>query len=658
MAGMDIALFGGGGAVLVVLIGVLLRQTARTGESERRRADECRRADEAEAKADEAEAKVRDFEVALSRLERVIDGLGVAIWRRNADGELIDNNRAAVPLLRVNEMPGLLARRAMSVGSAQVESRRAVVDGTPRMFQVTAEPLSDAEGGGAIGHAVDMTELEDLQGELERHVAAQQDVLQKLATAIAIFGPDRRLTFANTAFARLWRLDVSIISESPSLIELLEALRERRRLPEQSDYRAYREEWSALFTSVIDSHEELLFLPDDTTIRMVVTPHPFGGLLMTFEDVTDMLALERSFNTALEVQRETIDHLRDGVAVFGADGRLRLANPAFLELWSLPASLRDGEAHFSQVVDAMRPCFDAAAPWDEIRATSILHIGEREVASERLARVGGGAVDADYLPLPDGGTLITYRDISDSLNVQRILQERNEALVTADRLKSEFIANISYELRTPLNAITGFAELLHDPRFGPLNDRQLSYTDAIVESSERLVRLVDNILDLASIEAGYMELDRKQVDILDLIADVEMLCQERARANGLELRRAIDIDLETIEGDPVRLTQALYNLMSNAMNFSVSGGTVTLAAQVDGPEIVFSVIDTGSGIAPEEQGQVFERFERAGRAASPGVGLGLSLVKSLIELHGGTVELESALDEGTTVRLRLPIGQA
>ena len=181
-----------------------------------------------------------------------------------------------------------------------------------------------------------MTVIEDLQSQMARHVDAQADVLGGLATAVAIFGPDRRLVMANPAFFELWRIPQDITLQEPKLGELLDIAREQRRLPEQADYRAWRETFNGLFTSLIDAFEDLLFLPDGSTVRMRVAPHPFGGLVMTFEDVTDQLTLERSINTLSEVQRETLDSLHEGLAVVGVDGRLALSNPSFRNLWALP----------------------------------------------------------------------------------------------------------------------------------------------------------------------------------------------------------------------------------------------------------------------------------------------------------------------------------
>jgi signal transduction histidine kinase len=254
------------------------------------------------------------------------------------------------------------------------------------------------------------------------------------------------------------------------------------------------------------------------------------------------------------------------------------------------------------------------------------------------------------VPLPDGNVLLSYLDVTDSTRVERALRERNEALETAGRLKSEFIANVSYELRTPLNAIIGFAEILANQYFGELNPRQLDYSRGILDSSHRLMSLINDILDLATIEAGYMTLETQEVDIHAMMSSVLALSRERARNKNLALNFDCPADIGTLKGDERRLRQALFNLISNAINFTPGGGSVTLSARRSDSGVALAVIDTGVGVPQKDQARIFEKFERGNPTArQSGPGLGLSLVKSFIELHGGRIELTSSPGSGTTV---------
>ena len=603
------------------------------------------------------------------RLRHVLDALPLPIWRRRADTlALIEVNRAYAQAMEASPGQAVaehreigarvlgdhgreLAERTRQTQVAQSESHHIVIGGQRRLMEFTEQPL---EGQEILGFARDFTDLETIQAELARHVAAHGEVLENVAVAVAIFNAEARLTFFNSAFAQLWRLEEDWLAQEPSLDELLERLRERRRLPEYADFRAFKRQQLAMFTSLLEPQEELLHLPDERTLRLVVSPHPFGGLTFVYEDVTDKLALERSYNTLIEVQRETLDNLYEAVAVLGTDGRLKLWNPAYAQIWKLSATDLAGYLHVTELVEKTRAFYefgDSREDWPALKERIIERLTSRtETPAERLHRGDGSILQASIVPLPDGNVLLSYLDVTDSTRVERALRERNEALETAGRLKSEFIANVSYELRTPLNAIIGFAEILANQYFGELNPRQLDYSRGILDSSHRLMSLINDILDLATIEAGYMTLETQEIDIHAMMSGVLALSRERARNKNLALNFDCPTDIGVLVGDERRLRQALFNLISNAINFTPGGGSVTLSARRTDGEIALAVIDTGVGVPQEDQARIFEKFERGSPLArQSGPGLGLSLVKSFIELHGGRVVLTSSPGTGTIV---------
>jgi signal transduction histidine kinase len=599
------------------------------------------------------------------RLRNMLDALPLPVWRRDGDLRLVECNRAYAAAVDAPEQKGAaeareiaasvvgdngraLAIRARSSAVPQSESHHIVIAGSRRLMEFTEAPLDST--GDLLGYAQDYTDIENIQAQLARHIAAHADVLENVAVAIAIYGPDTRLTFFNTAFASLWRLEEDWLVTEPTLAEVLERLRERRRIPEYADFRAFKRQQLAMFTSLIEPQEELLHLPDDRTLRLVVSPHPFGGLTFVYEEVTDKLALERSYNTMIEVQRETLDNLYEAVAVFGSDGRLKLSNPAYAQMWQLAPAALQAEPHVGDIIEKQRAFFDDGGDWPEMKRRVITRLTAHVAESTRLVRRDGSILQAVTVPLPDGNILLSYLDVTDSTRVEHALRERNEALETAGRLKSEFIANVSYELRTPLNAIIGFAEILTNQYFGELTPRQLDYSRGILDSSHRLLSLINDILDLATIEAGYMTLETQEVDIHTLMSSVLSLTRERARKQNLKLEFDCPTDIGALVADERRLKQALFNLISNALKFTPPGGTVTLAARRTAERVALIVADTGVGVPREDQARIFEKFERGSpNARQSGPGLGLSLVKSFIELHGGTVEMDSRPGTGTTV---------
>ncbi|NRA29854.1 MAG: HAMP domain-containing histidine kinase, partial [Parvularculaceae bacterium] len=255
-------------------------------------------------------------------------------------------------------------------------------------------------------------------------------------------------------------------------------------------------------------------------------------------------------------------------------------------------------------------------------------------------------------PLPDGATLISFIDVTDSQERTKELEVRNQILEEADRIKTRFTNHISYQLRDPLNVIKGFAEVLENEFAGPLTDRQKDYTAGIVASSLKLLDLVDDIIDLAAVDAGKLDLELGLVDIRELMDNAKTYAALKAEDSQIKLAIDCDTAIGHIRGDERRLKQVIFNLLSNAFQFTEEGGTVTLGAEREGDMVRIWVSDTGRGVTPADQAKVFERYEAAGPGA--GAGVGLALVNSFVGLHGGFVRLSSREDEGTTVTCHLP----
>src|SRR5690606_5234986 len=231
-----------------------------------------------------------------------------------------------------------------------------------------------------------------------------------------------------------------------------------------------------------------------------------------YEDVTERLDLHRRYDALIKVQTETLDHLAEAVAVFGSDGRVRLHNPAFQHMWKLTAEALDQHPHVEAVTAWCQAQHDDTAVWRDLRS-AVTAIEGREPIVARIERRDGMVIDLTTMPLPDGATLVTFQDVSDTVNVERALRERNEALEAADGIKIKFVHHVSYELRSPLTNIIGFANLLGDPAFGPRTGKQREYLNYITTSTNALLAIINNILDLATIDAGAMTLNLSEVDI-------------------------------------------------------------------------------------------------------------------------------------------------
>lgn len=592
-------------------------------------------------------AKAQD---AVQQYQRLLDLLPLPLWRCRQDTVEPLNKLAQEP--PVGNFGGAKIASVMRSTTPDNPSATApiVIDGKRRVyrFQEVGRPVT-------LGFATDVTTEAELTSELQRHIKAHHAVLQNLGTAIVIYGADRRIKFYNAAFATMFQVAEAWLNDEPDFLEVLERKRERRRWPEQANFPAYKTSVVKIFTTLIEPQEELLYLPDDTILRQVITPHPFGGLMITYEDVTSRLALERSYNTLIDVQRETLDNLYEGVAVFGSDGRLRLSNPAFWRTFGLTPSMTLPDPHLTEIIVLMREHFIDEQGWQDFRRRLMDELTEREAKKSRLERGDGRVLDYAVVPLPDGAVLLSVVDVTDRLRVEQALRDRAEALEAADRMKTDFIGKVSYSLRTPLNAIIGFNELLQQKFFGPLTDKQSDYVRSIKESSLVLLHLIDEILDVAALEAGEIILKPQPIDVTKLIAEVVTPIAEMARGKNIQLDVAMATDIGTIAVDPIRFKQILLNVLDNAVKFTPAQGLITITVQRTNTQIDFIIKDNGIGIPEADIARVFGRFERAtNNTRQSGTGIGLFLVKRLMELHGGSVSLTSVEGQGTSVTLSLP----
>ena len=239
----------------------------------------------------------------------------------------------------------------------------------------------------------------------------------------------------------------------------------------------------------------------------------------------------------------------------------------------------------------------------------------------------------------------------------REIEEKSQQIEAANRHKSEFLANMSHELRTPLNAIIGFSEVLQERLFGELNEKQAEYTDDILTSGRHLLSLINEILDLSKVEAGRMELETATFDLPLAIDNARTFVRERATNHGITLEVKVDERLGDIVGDERKIKQILLNLLSNAVKFTPEGGRITINARPINGAVEISVTDTGIGIAEEDQPKVFEEFRQVGSDNAKkieGTGLGLTLAKKFVELHGGRIWVESEVGKGSTFVFTLP----
>lgn len=610
----------------------------------------------------------------VETMQSLCDALDMPVWLRGGDGRLAWVNRAYADAVDGTDVPDAIERQIefLNEQDRAAIAARLAADGSfaDKLSTVVAADrrnfkVIDAAGPfGSAGIAVDISETEAVRMELGQTVKSHSETLDHLTTAVARFDDKTQLIYYNAAFQKLFDLSNLYLDGQPDHVAMMDQLRSRGTLPEDRPLRDLKAEIMAAYRAT-EPTDVMWHLADGRTLRVFASPQPQGGATWVFEDLTEKLDLESRLNALVRLQGETLDYLNDAVAVFGQDGRLRLSNPAFAEMWGVPSEFLDAKPHIKRLEAAVSVGIRQPAEGPEIgwatfcRAVTAFDEGARSTASGEFVLADGRIQLYGIVPLPNGQTMLTFTDISDARRAERMLRERNDALEVADRIKTDFVKHVNYELRSPLTNIIGFSALLRSTETGPLTSRQSEYLDYISVSTASLMTIVNDILDLASIDAGTMDLELSDVDIGTTAHKAAEAIRDRLRENDIAITVDVSEAGATFRADEHRVTQILFNLLSNAANFAPAGSTVGLRAVREAGEVVFLVRDEGPGIEPDQVARIFERFESdpvGGRHS--GAGLGLSIVKSFVELHRGSVDIESTPAGGTTVICRFPCGAA
>lgn len=623
--------------------------------------------------ASESHAEIARLDGETTRLRAAFDALSALIeaapmpmWYRGPDLRLMMVNSAYVSAVEGRDAEDVVARGlelvegaglggplanaaiARDTGEPQIAAMPATINGARRMLRLHDVPLPT---GGVAGFAIDVEELEQLRGGIKRSAEAQRAMLDRLSAGVAQFGSDRGLVFCNQPFRRMFAMRTEWLADRPEFDRVLERMREANRLPEVRDFPAWKAERREWFTAR-EAVEET-WSAGGAHLRVVAQPLPEGGLLLIFEDQTQQFELQREHGEMQQVRTATLESLAEAVAVFGK-GRLQLWNRKFRQVWGFEEAFLDEHPPVPAVVKAAGPRLGNPDRAEVIGDLIRLAAKDRQSRGSSIAFADGRHFDVTAVPLPDGNALVTMLDTTDHHRAERALRDRNDALEAADRVKTAFVANMSYELRTPLTSIKGFAEMLHEGLAGELSASAVEYTGAILTSAERLGKLIDDVLDLTQSESTA--LDRVAVDIERTAAQAAEAIAPLARNRQIELVLEDSGGAGEVTGDPRRLRQTIEHLLRNAVAGTPRGGRVLLHLDGDQKRARIIVSDNGPGMSPEAVKRAFDRFVQPGttREGERALGLGLPLAKQFVEAHGGRIAMLSEPGEGTLVTVELP----
>ena len=605
----------------------------------------------------------------FAALVGLIEAAPTPMWFRNADMQLQRVNKAYVAAVGAEDaqsvidqqielveavggaIPADVAREA-SVTGEPIERVVSVtsVDGVRRRFRVSDLPLGEE---GVAGYAVDIQEQEDQARQHRAYREAQRSMLDRLSVGVAQFDGERKLTFANQPFRRLLGMRPGSGPLGTSFERMLSDARDESRLPEVRDFPTWRKDRVDWFGEDATQEEDWP-LSDGTHLSVVGQPMPDGGLALILEDRTEQLSLAANRDTLLRTRTAMLDSLFEALAVFAPDGTLQLWNHSFPETWGLEADALDSHPSVDALLEMIER--NLARPRQIKGVAEVIRSAtlDRKERAGRLQLADGRTIEFAGIPLPDGNGLLTTLDVTANEQAEMALRDRAEALEQADKVKTRFLANMSYEFRTPLTSIGGFAELLQAEVAGPLSDGAKEYVAAILESVARLTDQVENVLDLSQSEAGLLPIARRELSLLAFVAGVA-----RAREDAIEAK-SITLDLRgsqslKLAADPRQLGRAIGQLLDNAIEACGENGRilVDIAAHEGGARIVIS--DNGRGMEEAELTRALDGMrDDGGGDTTRRQGLGLPLARQLIEAHGGRFEIQSQKGVGTSVTMTLP----
>jgi len=540
----------------------------------------------------------KDFHI----LKSSVDVLPIPFWIRSKDLRIIYCNNLYKEIVGFKEgteiLPELskksktIAMEAFSRNQEIEEDTNIIENGNYQPYRIFEYPFHEIRFGDfSTGIAINQAELNHLKHEFGTIISSQSDLMESSSSAIAIFDNEKRLKFYNRVYTKLLGFDEKFLSGNPTYSEILDDLRIRRKLPEQVDFKAFKKQQLDLFTNVTQLFTEFLYLPDGRSIRMLAIPYSAGGMLFSYEDITDRLTIERNYNTLIAVQKSTLNNLRDGVSVYGEDGRLKLHNPMYASIWAIREDLIAKNPHITEVIENVRAVADYTdEEWRIVAKKMVEAILERKYNSLRIKLTNGTWIERICNPMPDGAMMITHKDITDTVRVEQNLIKRNIALQETDKIKTTFLNTISVEFRNPLMTIINSINSLSMVTLSILDSDQREHLESIYNKAQELMVLVNDIVELASIEAGERSLQLEHIELDNFIHDISTDIEKLFNLPGFNFSVRTKTNLKVISLDLGRIKDAIKKIVKSLMRYvNKSCMFVLEITSEDDKEILFTL---------------------------------------------------------------------
>ena len=523
-------------------------------------------------------------------------------------------------------------------------------------------PVLDGNGKViAIGGVnTDITEIKQAQKAAEKSEGRMIDAIESLSDGFIYYDSERRLVYCNDRYREFYPWIADLLVPGARLDDLARVAAEWGQDAEPiDDVEAWVEARLDAFERGHKGYEQVL--QSGRSLLCSDSRSHDGGYVGIRTDISKLKEIETELSEQESRLRTALKHMTGGIFMFDADLRIQIASPSFQEFYEFPADMVVPGASAIDLMEFRVQRGDyGPGDHDKILAERIKIYRSRKPATVEDKAPDGRLMELHLSPMPDGGVVGVFNDIAERNKTRDALIAAKGEAETASHAKSQFLAAVSHELRTPLNAILGFSQILKGGYFGPLGDKKYRECAEDIDSSgEHLLALVDDLLDISTIEAGEQSLARENLFTNEIITECVKLVADKARIGGIDLTARIPEDLPPLYADFRATKQILINLLSNAIKFTPEGGKITVSAKATRKDTTIKVADSGKGIPPDilpKLTNMFIRAESDAYVAQKGWGLGLSITQSLIDLHDGKMDIRSKVGKGTTVTVTLPNG--
>jgi signal transduction histidine kinase len=616
--------------------------------------------------------KKEDASVRSPELAEILDMLPVYIWQQDRDMKITYCNKqyasaveAKPEYVITNNVELIPKGRTPHISSERLTanprkfSEHVIINGERRLLNITVTPSNESKT--LVGLAVDCTEHEALQKEHINYKKQTEEILDNISVPIAIFDRDVVLIFANSAMLKLFHTDGLDLTATCKLSDIINHLITNELVVIDMNLKDYQEKVMNLISTLIEPYHTSINIYGGKIMGVTISPVIGGGLIFVFEDVSEVISLERKINSLTSIYTEMASGLAEGVLIFGDDNRVRLTNKSLCEI------LHAGEVNAigMHIREFFEACPNALGPPDVIEDFFMILIGaasQRSKVSNLLVLANGKTVMYSYSPLPENLNLLTFTDITDSLNISDAVAEKNQIIAQLGNLKETLVTKIAYEFKTPLSSISGFVDVLYNQYFGSLSEKQLRYCRELRDITANLAGTVDTIISLVNIEDGSVRLKFEEANLLTLLQKVMKCLETRAEENGIEIIANLEEADVVVIADQQTMEDAITQLISRAIRVTPRNGEISVSVEnskLHEGWIDIVLDDAGISVSGEDVESYTKIMSNSGSSSIVGYGSTLEIVlaREIAELHKGSVSVDTNDHNGTRVILSIPVKQ-